>query len=157
MGFMRAEVLRHLRRLIVLEDTPERIALAFALGVFLAFSPLLGLHLFLGVVLAFLFGLNRIALLLGIFVNNPCTLIPIYSAGTYLGGLLVGFPSRPKLPTFDWRALWSSGFWMQLFGQWQILKPMMLGSFILSIIVSAFSYVTVLYLIRQRRARQENC
>ncbi len=36
-------------------------------------------------------------------------------------------------------------------------KPMMLSSVILSIIVSAFSYVTVLYLIRQRRARQENC
>ncbi len=157
MGFMRAEILRFLKRLFALKDTPERISLAFALGVFLAFSPLLGLHLFLGVVLAFLFGLNRIALLLGIFVNNPWTLIPIYSAGTYLGGLLVGFPPRPNLPSFDWQALWSSSFWLQLVSQWHILKPMMLGSFILSILVSAFSYVTVLYLLRQRRARQENC
>ena len=157
MGFMRAKILRFLRRLVALEDTPERIARAFALGVFLAFSPLLGLHIFLGVIFAFLFGLNRIALLLGIFVNNPWTLIPIYSAGTYLGSLLVGFPARPNLPSFDWQTIWSSSFWLQLAGQWHLLKPMVLGSFILSIFVSAFSYITVLYLVRQRRARREKC
>ncbi len=35
-------------RLLALDDTPERIARAFAVGVFLAFSPLIGLHLLLG-------------------------------------------------------------------------------------------------------------
>jgi uncharacterized protein (DUF2062 family) len=144
---------RFLRRLFVLDDTPERIALAFALGVFLAFSPLLGLHTFLGLIFAFSFGLNRFALLLGVFVNNPWTLVPIYAAGTYLGGLLVGFPSRPPLPHFNWQALLSSDFWVQLAGQWHILKPMLLGSTILSVIAAALSYAAALYFIRHRRVR----
>ena len=142
-----------LRRLFVLDDTPERIALAFALGVFLAFSPLLGLHTFLGLIVAFFFGLNRFALLLGVFINNPWTLIPIYAAGTYLGGLLVGFPSRQPLPHFDWQAIWSSQFWVQLAGQWHMLKPLLLGSCILSVLAAALSYVVALYFIRHFRAR----
>jgi hypothetical protein len=150
---MRGKVSTFCRRLLALEDTPERIALAFSLGVFLAFSPLLGLHTFLGLACTFLFGLNRYALFLGIFINNPWTLVPIYSAGTYLGGLFVGFPSLPALPDVHLRALWSSQFWIQLAGQWQILKPMMLGSTILAVVAGIFAYVAVLHLIRQRRKR----
>ena len=137
-----------------LDDTPERIAQAFALGVFLSFSPLIGLHALIGLIVALLFGLNRCALLLGLLINNPWTLIPIYAAGTYLGGLLIGFPPHPSLPSFDWQSLWTRGFWLQLAGQWHILKPMVVGSFVLSVFLSAFSYVSALYLIRQRRVHQ---
>jgi uncharacterized protein (DUF2062 family) len=151
---MQGRTSRFLRRLFALDDTPERIALAFALGVFLAFSPLFGLHTFLGLIFAFFFGLNRFALLLGVFVNNPWTLIPIYAAGTYLGGLLVGFPSGPLLPHFDWQAVWSGGFWVQLAGQWHILTPLLLGSSILSVLAAALSYAVALYFIRHRRENQ---
>ncbi len=151
---MRKSIKKFLRGLFALDDSPERIALAFALGVFLAFSPLLGLHTFLGLMFAFFFGLNRFALLLGVFINNPWTLIPIYAAGTYVGGLLVGFPARPHLPPFNWQSMWSSGFWMQLAGQWHILKPLLLGSTILSILAAALSYAAALFIIRHRRARQ---
>jgi uncharacterized protein (DUF2062 family) len=154
-GAMRKKVAHFIKHFLALDDTPERIAKAFALGVFLAFSPLIGLHAFLGLTLPFFFGLNRFALLLGVFINNPWTLIPIYAAGTYLGGLLVGFPPRPMLPSFEWDALGNADFWRQLVGQWHILKPMMVGSFVLSIILSAFSYFAALFLIKQRRARQE--
>jgi uncharacterized protein len=139
----------------MLDDTPERIAFAFSLGVFLAFSPLIGLHTFLGLIFSFLFGLNRVALFVGVFVNNPWTLVPIYAASTWLGSLLVGLPSHPPLPDFQWQALWSSGFWMQLAGQWHLLKPMVLGSSILSVVISVLSYVAALHIIRFRRARSK--
>jgi len=142
------------RLLFTLDDTPERIALAFALGVFLAFSPLIGLHTVLGLVFSFLFGLNRFALFLGVFVNNPWTLVPIYAAGTYLGSLFVDLPSRPSLPNFELQALWSSGFWIQIAEQWHILKPLVLGSSILSIIACILSYIAALHFIRQRRAQR---
>jgi len=154
---MRAKASYLINRLLELDDTPERIAQAFALGVFLAFSPLIGVSAFLGLIIAISFGLNRFALFLGVFINNPCTLIPICAAGTYLGGLLIGFPSRPSLPSLEWQALWHRDFWLQLAGQWQILKPMVIGSFVLSAVLSAFSYISALYLIRQRRAHQEKC
>jgi uncharacterized protein len=151
---MRENLSHFLKKLLALEDTPERIAKAFALGVFLAFSPLIGLHIVLGFGLAFFCGLNRLALLLGLFINNPWTLVPIYAAGTYLGGLLIGFPQMPALPNFELRLLGSVDFWGQLAGQWHILKPMIVGSFILSIFLSSFAYIAALVLIRQRRMRQ---
>ena len=153
-GIMREKLSNFLKKLLALEDTPERIAKAFALGVFLAFSPLIGLHIVLGFGLAFFCGLNRVAMLLGLFINNPWTLVPIYAAGTYLGGLIIGFPQMPALPSFELRSLWSVEFWGQLAGQWHILKPMIVGSFILSIFLSSFSYIVALVLIRQRRMRQ---
>ena len=42
--FTRALVRRWLQALLHVHDTPERTASAFALGVFLGFSPFLGLH-----------------------------------------------------------------------------------------------------------------
>jgi uncharacterized protein len=154
---MREKASGFLNRLLELNDTPERIAQSFALGVFLAFSPLIGMSAFLGLMIAFFFGLNRFALLLGVFINNPCTLIPISAAGTYLGGLLLGFPLRPSLPSLEWQAIWHRHFWLQLVGQWHLLKPMFVGSFVLSAVFSAFSYIAALYLIKQRRAHQEKC
>lgn len=143
------------KRLFLLNDTPERLALAFALGVFLAFSPLLGLHTILAFCFSFLFGLNRVAMLVGVFVNNPWTLVPIYGAGTWLGGLFVGFPSRSSLPSFELSAIISSSFWLRLAEQWPILEPMVLGSFILSVLAAILAYMAALHMIR--RLRVEHC
>jgi len=149
---MRSRVRELLRRLFTLDDTPERIALAFSLGVFLAFSPLIGLHAFLGFILAFSLSINRVAFLLGLFVNNPWTLVPIYAAGTYLGRLLMGSPSGPHFPSFEWRSLWDGSFWLQLVRQWHIIKPLLLGSTILSVFAAILAYWITLRAIRQRRA-----
>jgi hypothetical protein len=149
---LRKTVGQYLRRLLALDDTPERIALAFALGVFLAFSPLLGLHTFLGLTIAFIFGLNRVAVLLGVWVNNPWTLVPIYAAAAYIGGLLIGFPGAQNVPPFDWGEIWHGSFWVQGVRQWDVLKPLVLGSTILSFVSAALSYPIALYIVRRGKA-----
>ena len=57
--------------LLRLEDTPGRIALAFGLGIFIAFFPLLGIHTGLALLVAFSFRLSRVAILAGAWTNNP--------------------------------------------------------------------------------------
>ncbi len=151
---VRRKTIQLLGRLLAADDTPERIAFAFAVGVFLAFSPLLGLHTFLGLSLAFMFGLNRVAVLIGVFVNNPWTLVPIYGAAAYVGGLMIGFPATASLPDFGWHQLWHSAFWLQLAGQWRVLKPLMLGSFVLSTCAATLSYPLALYLISRGKAQK---
>ncbi len=148
-NMLRKTLIRYLQKAAGLNDSPERVALAFAFGVFLAFSPLLGLHTILALALAFVFGLNRVAVLVGSFINNPWTLVPIYAAATYLGGTLIGFPERETLPSFGIRQLSDPKFWTQLAGQWTIIKPLMLGSTILSIICAIVSYLVVLYFLRR--------
>jgi uncharacterized protein len=152
---MQGKAAKILRRLFLLNDTPERIAFAFALGVFLAFSPLIGLHTLLGVIFSLMFGLNRFALLLGVFINNPWTLVPIYAAGTYLGGLIVGFPRITSFPSFQWSLLLNGSFWVHLASQWSFLKPLLLGSSILSVLAAGLSYLIALRIIRHYRANHK--
>ena len=86
--------MRWLRRtgqiLLHVEDSPSRVALAFALGVFIAFFPLLGIHTGLAIVIAIAFRLNKAAILVGAWINNPWTLAPMYTAGTLLGCFILG-------------------------------------------------------------------
>src|SRR5438105_15901730 len=83
------------RRLLALDDPPERTALAFAIGVFIAFTPFLGLHTILATLIAFLFRFNKIAIYTGTFINNPfLTLVPIIFASYGRGARLLGPPVR---------------------------------------------------------------
>jgi uncharacterized protein (DUF2062 family) len=52
---------RWLDQLLHTHDTPKRTALAYAVGVFFGFSPFLGLHTVLGLVVAFALNLNRVS------------------------------------------------------------------------------------------------
>ena len=78
-------------------DTPERTALAFALGVTIGFSPLVGLHTILGLVLAFVFNFNRVALLAGIWTNLPWVFGPYYAGVTAAGAWVLGTTIPPNL------------------------------------------------------------
>ena len=82
-------VRRWLDTLLHIEDTPERTAAAFALGVFFGFSPFLGLHTVLGIIFAFLLNVNRVAVLLGIYSNLPWIIGAYYflRAGLSLGDI----------------------------------------------------------------------
>jgi uncharacterized protein (DUF2062 family) len=142
----------YLERLVSLDDSPQRIAFGFAVGVFLAFTPLLGLHTLLGLLLAFAFGLNRVAVLVGLFINNPWTLFPIYGLATYVGGLFVGFPPSSHVPSLGFGALFQARFWVEIAGQWAFWKSLLLGSAILSCAAAAFSYILTLLIVRRMKS-----
>src|ERR1051326_7071744 len=79
------------RRLLAIDDPPERTALAFSIGVL----PFLGLHTILATLIAFLFRFNKVAIYTGTFVNNPFfTLVPIIIASYAVGAFVLGRPVR---------------------------------------------------------------
>src|SRR3954465_6811547 len=86
-----------LEQLLHTRDTPQRTAAAYALGVFLGFSPFLGLHTLLGLVFAFTLSLNRVAVLLGIYSNLPWILPAYYTLATALGAAILRVPLNPRL------------------------------------------------------------
>src|SRR5207249_1938624 len=89
------------RTLLECDQSPHRIALAFALGVCIAWSPLFGAHTVMALAVAWRWRLNRAALLLGAYLNNPWTIAPIYALGTALGCALLGI-SGDGLAGIDW-------------------------------------------------------
>ncbi|MGI8734560.1 MAG: DUF2062 domain-containing protein [Pyrinomonadaceae bacterium] len=147
------------RRLLALDDPPERTALAFSIGVFIAFSPFLGLHTIAATLVAFLFRFNKIAIYAGTFLNNPfLTLVPIIIASYALGAFLLGQPLRipaegiqllknPRLLTGD--------YYRELFGHsWQVIKPFTLGATVLSVVCSLAAYPLTLAALRARHKRR---
>ena len=66
------------------------ISMGFAWGVFVAFSPFVGLQLVMAIGICFFFKYNKIAGILGVFVSNPFTFFPIYFFNYYIGNLLLG-------------------------------------------------------------------
>lgn len=80
-----------IKRLLVQERCPHKLALTCSLGVFIAISPLVGGH----TLMTFLFGwLLRLSIpavfAVSVFINNPWTIIPIYSFDHVFGKWLFG-------------------------------------------------------------------
>ncbi len=145
-------VQKYLRRFVSLDDTPERIAFGFAVGVFISFSPLLGFHTVLGILIAIAFGLNRAAVFTGLWVNNPWTLLPVYSAATYVGRKIIGLPAI-SFSNLHFSALWHRDFWVQLASP--VLKSLLLGSSIFAVIAGGLAYVIVLVWVRRIKSRSQ--
>ncbi len=74
-----------------LPDTPHKIALGFACGVFVTFTPFFGLHFLLAIVIAWILRGNALASLLGTFVGNPVTFPFIATTSYQLGLVILGF------------------------------------------------------------------
>jgi uncharacterized protein len=132
-------------------DTPHRIALSFALGVFIAFSPLLGLHTLIALGIAVAFRLSKAAIIVGIYVNNPWTIAPMYMGGTVLGCYLLG------VSTDDLVALHFEGhgwaFYRTMAHQLQpYLWPFALGNTLLGIVFGLLAYF-ILRRVLERRGR----
>jgi uncharacterized protein (DUF2062 family) len=148
---------RWLNTLLHIHDTPERTAAAFALGVFLGFSPFLGTHTIAGVVLAFIFNLNRVAVLLGVYSNLPWIIGGYYALTTILGAALtgVGLPPdfRGRLVQMFEMSLYSSAFWHELGSLLSpLLLPFVVGSTIGALVLAAAAYFVARAFLR-RRAR----
>lgn len=141
------------RRLLNLNDPPERTALAFAVGVFIGFSPLLGLHTIIVALVAFIWHCNKVAIFTGAYVNNPWTLAPIIALSWAIGRRFISAPES-SLPEFSLSAIITFSFWQALSAQWQQLLPFAIGATVLSVLFAALSYPLMLYVLRAYRRRQ---
>ena len=140
-----------LRFVLHTDDTPPRAALAFAIGVFIAWTPALGFHILLGLAIAFLFGLNRVAVVAGTFVNNPWTFVPIYTVSAWVGSVLTGVEvSAPRLEGTSW-----SHFFDFLAQCRPWLVPLTVGTLVMGSLCALLTFPLVLYGIRWYRSLRE--
>ena len=147
------------RRLLAIDDPPERTALAFSIGIFIAFSPFLGLHTIMATVIAFAFRFNKVAIYTGTFINNPfLTLVPIiilsYAVGAFILGRPIDIPDEGVELLKD-PHLFSGDYYRRLFVQsWSILWPFAIGGTVLSVVCSVVAYPLTLWALRKRGLRR---
>jgi len=146
---------RRLRSFVVallhVDGTPHRTALAFGLGVFIAFSPLLGIHTGMALALAFACRLSRVAILTGAYINNPWTLAPMYMAGTLVGCQMLGV-SPGGLSQINWH-LHGRAFYSALIESlWPYFWPYVVGNTALGAVCGLVGYLALRAILERRRA-----
>lgn len=123
---------------------------AFALGLFLAFSPV-PLHIVLAAVSALALRLNIPAAVLGTLITNPLTIVPLYMFAYWVGCMLLGIHPEPMHFELTWN--WLS---TELLPIW---KPFLLGCFVMGCVSATLGYVLLgtvwhLGLVLKYRARK---
>lgn len=136
---------QQLAQVLHLQETPHRTALAFAIGVFIAFAPHYFFHTASVVFCAWAFRLNYLALFLGSFINNPWTLVPILAASLYTGLLLIGETASSGI---EWDRITVDNMFEMLF---PYLFPFIIGACTLAIAGSLIAYPVMRWAITRYR------
>ena len=134
-----------------LDDPPQRLALAFGLGVFIAFSPTIGLHFLTCLLIAWLFRLSKLVIITASLVMNPWTMIPLYGFCLWFGLLITGADIEP--PQIAWNEL---GL-MDLFTVVKpYLWPFVAGTLVVGAVGGILSYFGFYWLVvRYRRTEPD--
>jgi uncharacterized protein (DUF2062 family) len=134
-------------------DTAERLAAAWALGIGIGLSPLIGLHTVLAIVLSVVFRLNKVDVLLGTLIINPWTLPVYFPAAVLLGKRITGV-HLPRLALPHPEALFHAAVWRDS-APWlqSLLLAWGTGAAIVAVLSATTIYLLLRRVIRVHRAR----
>jgi len=150
--------------LIRLRGSPQAIAGGFSLGLFIAFTPTIGLQIVLAFFLATVLNVNRPAAVLAVWITNPVTIPAIFTLNYWLGSLIWEGPSvsvvsrrffelASQLTTLDIWAITDQLSAVAELGM-DIIVPLILGSIIAGTLSSVLTYVILLRLLTFLSARR---
>ncbi|RED14178.1 DUF2062 domain-containing protein [Pontivivens insulae] len=170
-GWARAvEYIGH--RLRRIPDSPHKVSLGLALGVFVTFTPFFGFHIVVAMLLAVLLRGNVLASVIGTFFGNPLTFPAIGYVSLWFGSIVANGPAPGNYVEVTHRfagafvGLWRSV--KSLFGyktsSWDLLSdfffglfvPYLIGGLIPGLIAGVTSYYVARPIVRayQRRRRE---
>jgi len=133
----REKITAYIRSLLLEYRSPRQMSLAVALGTFVGASPLWGLHTLLALGLAFLFRLNKAAVLLGTLISNPW-LAPLLLFGSLEIGSRILYGTSTPLALEEIREIFRDPEWRTILQDY--LKPYFLGAFVLAALLAVLSY-----------------
>ena len=139
------------RSLLELNDPPHKLALAFSLGVFIAFSPTVGLHNVSCFLLAWVFRVSKVVVLSASFINNRWTIVPLYGFCTWFGIKITG--NDVPIPHIAWNELTISTVYFTIK---PYLWSFIVGTLTLGTAAAFLSYFGFLWLVvRYRKLKNQ--
>ncbi|MFQ5432377.1 MAG: DUF2062 domain-containing protein [Nitrospinota bacterium] len=136
---MRRKLKGLVKTVLHMKGEPKKIALAFSIGIFVAFFPIYGTHTIMALGGAWLFGVSPAVTLAGTLINNPWTIAPLYGSSLYVGMAITGQTME------DLSINWSDqkiDTMLELAKT--LLLPFSVGCILLGIISAAVSYIIAL-------------
>ena len=136
-----------IHRVVHVRDTPRRIALGVAIGVFVAWTPTIGFQMVLTVALAWLLGANKFVGVPFVWISSPLTFVLIYLPNYYVGRWILcsDVPppdfSRVANVTGGWLE-WGTTWWSVT---WHAILPLWVGSLLVALALAVPSYFATYY------------
>ncbi len=136
----------HYLRLVRLNDSPEKVALGFAIGVTIGIFPTFGLGIFIVIFLSWLIKINKASAIIGTLVMNPWTSPFFWALSFFTGSLMLG-------NNLNETALLIKGLnntenlWRSIVGK-RLILPYVIGNITVTAVTAAASYLAVFYLVR---------
>ena len=141
-------------RVLHANDTPHRLALGIALGLFISWTPTIGLQMVLVLLAASVFKAKRIVGLPIVWISNPLTAVPIYYMNYAFGRFLIGlFGDRP-MQSYEqvesafsqlynnWGRFYEIQFWKMLSGALVDMSlEIWVGSVIIGVVLGLIGYI----------------
>jgi uncharacterized protein (DUF2062 family) len=133
------------KRVVRLSGSPHAVALGFATGVFISWTPFVGFHILMGIALAFVFGGNLVAAGLGTVVGNPLTFPLMWWSSFSLGNRMLAEGGGEETDLADVAHAITHE---PLEGILPLIKPLTVGSLPLGIASAILSYAFVYLAVR---------
>jgi uncharacterized protein (DUF2062 family) len=166
----RSKIFRYLEyKILHIDDSPQKIALGLAIGLFVAWTPLLGLHILIVIALSMLLRANKFASLVSVWVSNVFTFFIIYYPSYLLGRFVFNIfaPDRAmnrqqvseafnKLfsPSNVFTGIFTKQYWSDFVSLSKTIGPeLWLGCFLLGGLVATVSYIICYKVIMSHRAK----
>ncbi|QDU63722.1 hypothetical protein Pan216_46030 [Planctomycetes bacterium Pan216] len=146
-----------IQRILHADETPHQMAWGGALGMFIAWTPTVGVQMILAAFFAWLLRANKLIAVATVWISNPYTAIPIYYVNYAVGAWLTG----SKMITRAWfseliyvdQRTWAEYLDMASVKFLEILWPLWLGSILLGLILAKLTYLGIYWGMRRYRAR----
>jgi len=141
-------LLRRLRyyylRLLLIPDTPRRVALGFSVGVFFGLLPIIPFQSVAAIAFAWLLGGSKIAAPIGALITNPLTIPPFYAAFYYLGRWLTPFGKKAAPIIWNLKELSHVGM--------DVILASLAGGLVMAVLIAPITYWFTLRYINRLQA-----
>ena len=121
------------------KENPERVARGIAIGVFVAFSPLLGFHTVMCIIFSLIFNASKTASILGSLICNPLT-IPIIFFSEYEVGKYIMISMRFQVNIIEYHHFKHLTLYSLIELGKMIFIPTFIGSIVFGIIFGIAAY-----------------
>jgi uncharacterized protein (DUF2062 family) len=134
-------------KLIAIRANPFKVCMGYALGIFLATTPFIGLKVFIAIFLTYLFRWSKVAAIVGVFHVNLLTAPLFYSVSYIVGNAVlvnsIGFSAAAPLSLEGLLAFKTMSL--------SIFMSLLIGGLILGLPLAFISYIYSYYLIKGRK------
>lgn len=140
------------------DDPPDRIALGMAIGVFVTFTPTVGVQMAIVLFLTWLLRANTAVALPIVWVSNPFTMVPIYWSSYHVGRFML---AAERTPPGWWNELRSppAGAIEQIHFYWerfaQIAGSIWIGGMVVGFLLAYPTYYLTRRAVELHRSRGE--